>query len=320
MNYGKQELKAVRVNVEGRVDCPVRGCAHSVPRQERHFRRASEFRCPEHGIYISPSTFEYDDPLNNLLWRDADDVRLLETLKGVKRESRMARERSEDAVTWNVIRGLERAEALESWLQSLGGLKVDRATVAYWSCDPATGRTLPLLEAARRAFGEESNRGTEPDVIVVSAATLFFVEAKFTSGNHTQPSSANRAERYTTGGQGWYGQVMRADFEPVAVQARFYELLRLWLLGTWAAQQYGLAFCLVNLVGEGRDVLVEGVFGDFIRATTERRFKRATWEGALRHLQQRRPSHVVASRLAQYMREKTAGYNHDGQLRSGFTM
>lgn len=95
MNYGKQELKAVRVNVEGRVSCPVTGWAHSVPRQQRHFRRASEFRCPDHGIYISPSTFEYDDPLNNLLWRDADDVRLLETLKGVKRESRMARERSE---------------------------------------------------------------------------------------------------------------------------------------------------------------------------------------------------------------------------------
>src|SRR5690348_14349221 len=144
MKYGKKDLRPVRVNEASRVLCPVIGCIRDLPRQQRLFQRTEAFRCPDHGIYVSPSTFEYEDPRDNLVWTDADDVRLLQSLAGVKRESRLARERSEDAVTWNVIRGLEKADVLGSWLESISGFKADRPCVAYWSCDPASGRTLPL--------------------------------------------------------------------------------------------------------------------------------------------------------------------------------
>ena len=62
------------------------------------------FKCPKHNIYISPTTFEYQSELDNLLWKDEADLDLLDRTKGVKRESRIARDRSEDAVTWNVFR------------------------------------------------------------------------------------------------------------------------------------------------------------------------------------------------------------------------
>lgn len=320
MNYGKHDLKAIRIGAAGRVACPVAGCARDLPRQQKQFQRSEEFRCPDHHIFVSPSTFEYEDELDNLLWKDVEDLRLFAKLSSVKRESRMARERSEDAVTRNVIRGLEKADALGSWLEAVSGLEATRPSVAYWSCDNGTGCSLGLLDEARRAFGETPNKGTEPDAIVVAESTLFFVEAKFTSGNRTQPSEAGRAARYVEGGQGWYAQVMRAPFGEVAVGAHFYELVRMWLLGTWAARQRGLDFCLVNLVGAARELGVEAAFGRFITTSDQRRFKRATWEGALAHLQAVRPLDPITTQLEHYMREKTAGYGSNGRLRSGFSL
>lgn len=320
MMYGKQNLKPVRVKAATLVCCPVSGCLRELPRQQKRFQRTDAFRCPEHRIFVSPSTFEYENELDNLLWKDVEDLQLYAKLKGVKRESRIARERSEDAVTWNVVRGLEKADALGSWLESVSGLKVTRPSVAYWSCDKATGCTLGLLDEARCAFGESPGKGTEPDVIVVAESTLFFIEAKFTSDNRTQPSEGGRAARYVEGGQGWYAQVMRAPFAEVAVEAHFYELVRMWLLGTWAARQRGLDFCLVNLVGAAREPGVEAAFGRFIGRSDQYRFRRATWEGAFAHLRAVEPTHRFTTQLEHYMREKTAGYGADGHLRSGFAL
>jgi hypothetical protein len=290
-----------------------------VVRQRRTFTREGRFSCPEHGIYISPSTFEYADAHDNLLWREQEDLQLLAQLTRTKRENRMARERSEDAVTWNVLRALQKADALGSWLESTASLRADRPNVIYWGCDASTGERWPLLDDTRRAFGEPLTKGTEPDVAVVTASTLFFIEAKFTSGNRTRPSEEGRAARYTEGAQGWYAEVMRAGFRDVAIEAQLYELMRMWLLGTWAARRLGTSFCLINLVRDGREESVEEAFGAFIRSSPQRRFKRATWEGALSHVERVQPSHPVTSLLARYMREKSAGYGPNGRLLQAFS-
>ena len=78
-------------------ECPVKGCCRSVERQRRSFRREERFQCPDHKIYISPSTFEYAREGDNLLWHNRVDLDLLEAAKTVKRESRIARDNSEDA-------------------------------------------------------------------------------------------------------------------------------------------------------------------------------------------------------------------------------
>lgn len=84
---------------------PDLGLHNKVVKQTNHFRTKPEFKCPDHGIFISPSTSEYDCECRNVLWKD--DHNLLTDVKKVKRESRMARERSEDALSWNVFRYLE---------------------------------------------------------------------------------------------------------------------------------------------------------------------------------------------------------------------
>jgi hypothetical protein len=114
--YDFDELKNEIAIGATTVECPIRGCPHRVASQRKEFMKEERFRCPEHRIVISPSTFEYDREEDNLLCRDATDLALLERIRRVKRESRMARDNSEDAATWNVFRSLEKAGALHGTL------------------------------------------------------------------------------------------------------------------------------------------------------------------------------------------------------------
>ena len=87
--YGFDELKNEIAIGATTVECPIRGCPRRVARQRKEFLKEERFRCPEHRIVISPSTFEYDREEDNLLCRDATDLALLERIRRVKRESRM---------------------------------------------------------------------------------------------------------------------------------------------------------------------------------------------------------------------------------------
>src|ERR1035441_5823585 len=145
--YGLSHLKnAIKIN-EATVECPVKGCNHFVSRQRKVFRRLEEFKCPEHGIFISPSTFEYQNRIENILWKETVDQDLLfNGIFSVKRETkRIARDHSEDAVTWNVFRYLEKQKLLGSFLSNLTGAPVDNCEVIYWSYSQSQARRR-LLE------------------------------------------------------------------------------------------------------------------------------------------------------------------------------
>lgn len=107
--FGLKDLKPIITVKEDSVECPVKNCTKKVARQRKSFKTSNEFMCPDHRIYISPSTFEYKDMFDNLLWDEQTDRNLLNRIIGTKRENRFARDNSEDALTWNVFRFLERA-------------------------------------------------------------------------------------------------------------------------------------------------------------------------------------------------------------------
>ena len=46
-----------------------------------------------------------------------------------------------------------------------------------------------LLNKARIEFGETIARGSEPDVIIRTENALYFIEAKLTATNNTEPSN-----------------------------------------------------------------------------------------------------------------------------------
>ena len=58
--FGFKELKPKICIAENTVDCPVNDCKEKVDRQRHKIRRDDRFKCPKHGIFISPSTFEYE--------------------------------------------------------------------------------------------------------------------------------------------------------------------------------------------------------------------------------------------------------------------
>ena len=106
-----------------------------------------------------------------------------------------------------------------------------------------------------------TGQSSEPDLVITTEDADIWVEAKFGSTNDTHPRDPAGAQaRYSAGGTGWYAQVVNsgATFERIAVEKRRYELLRFWLLGSWAAEQRGKRFELVNLVREGMEEDVAG--------------------------------------------------------------
>jgi hypothetical protein len=229
--YGLSDLKnSITVN-EATVECPVNGCKQFVPRQRKVFKRSEEFKCPEHGIFISPSTFEYQNKLDNLLWKSQQDQDLLfNKIFSVKRETeRIARDNSEDAVTWNVFRYLEKQKMLFGFLSSLTDASVGNCEVIYWSYShsQASSGCWSPLQQVREEFELNPTKGSEPDLIIKSNNALFLIEVKLNASNNTVPSSKDPAIKvnYENGGQGWYNQVFQSQFDEIAVIDRKYECL-----------------------------------------------------------------------------------------------
>jgi hypothetical protein len=304
---------------EERVECPVDGCNEFVKRQRDHFKRAKEFKCPKHDIFISPSTFEYKNELNNLLWHEDEDVALLKGIKTVKRESRMARERSEDAVSWNVFRYLEKNELIGTVFGGLLGIALPSPEIIYWSYNQKENSSWTTLNRARNEFGEQLNRSSEPDIIVYSDSALLFIEAKLTASNKTSPSGSANLKAYTFGADSWFTKVFESD-DKVVIKARKYELMRFWLLGTWMAKQLGLDFYLVNLVRAGFEEDIEKAFGEHIVQDERRKFKRITWEDIYRAIGDLALSNSSADLMLDYFRNKTLGYDTHGKLQKAFDL
>jgi len=130
---GSDSLKDKISITETTVECPVKYCCERVERQRKVFKKEDKFKCPTHNIYISPSTFEYFNDLDNIIWKENNDLDLLEQIKRFKRESRIARDNSEDAVTWNVFRFLEANNLLCDFLKNELEITAENAELIYWS-------------------------------------------------------------------------------------------------------------------------------------------------------------------------------------------
>ena len=129
--FGANDLKSVIKVTDSSVECPVGERKTIVPRQRRTFLCSKDFFCQKHSIYISPSTFEYQNYLDNLLWKDETDLELLNRIALVKLESRIARDNSEDALTWNVFRFLEKENLLSNYLSKLSKIEEKNMEVIY---------------------------------------------------------------------------------------------------------------------------------------------------------------------------------------------
>ncbi len=316
--YGLEELKQhIRV-MDDTVECPVKKCGYYVKRQRTSFKRDLEFYCSDHGIYISPSTFEYGDIKDNLLWKDVDDLQLLENIFKVKRECRMTRNNSEDALSWNIFRYLEKTNQLDWYLSIISGKKIENSKILYWSFSQDERSNYFLLKKASKEFGEITNRGSEPDIIVLSKNDLFFIEAKFTATNKTRPSNLIDTKKYIQGGDNWYHQVFHANYKEVAIDRQKYELMRFWFLGSWIAKEVEFDFHLVNLVLEDREHDIEADFLPLINQNNHREFSRQSWESIYQLLKDNPIIDEKKRVLLSYFENMTMSYPKNGELQKAF--
>lgn len=312
---GFDELKKEIKTFESEVECPCKGCEHKVPRAKRSDSLTNErFQCPEHKIFITPTTFIYPSEKDNVLW----DYDQLQEIKKTKRESRIAWNNSEDAVTWNVFRFLEKHELLADFLTNATGLPATAPEAIYWSYSNLQKDAWDSLLQARVEFGEAADlqearkKGSEPDLIVKSAGSLFFIESKLTATNETTPSKPEVEKGYIEGGKGWWSQVFKSDFSSVAIEESKYELTRFWLMGTWIAHNLGIGFCLLNLVREGQESDIETLFKGHIKENAGRSFKRLTWEDIYRFvLENDKIQAKEKEPLLGYFQNRTVGYKGD---------
>lgn len=319
---GSRDLKNTIVITESTVECPVRNCLEKVPRQRKIFRRQEEYECPRHHIYISPSTFEYQNEVDNILWRDQVDLEIFSRIKKVKRESRIARDNSEDAVTWNVFRFLQKTNLFPGLLTKLTRSSNHECEAIYWGYSEQEDDVWSPLQQARREFETRPRSGSEPDTIILCDNALFFIEAKLASGNNTllHSKDPNVKEKFVTGGNRWYSHVFRSDFETVAITQKKYELLRFWLLGTWIAHNLNLDFYLVNLVLSEREKNIERLFKPHIKENERRKFLRTTWEDIYHFIQNIQLSSDEKYMITTYFDQKTLGYDSQGRLQQAFSL
>ncbi len=300
------------------VECPVKKCSRFVRRQRKSFKRDVEYYCSDHGIYISPSTFEYGDFKDNLLWKDVDDLQLLENIIRFKRECRMARNNSEDALSWNIFRYLEKTNQLDWYLSIISGKIIENSKIMYWSYSQDERSNYYLLKKASEEFGEITNRGSEPDIIVLSKNDLFFIEVKFTATNKTRPSNLIDTKKYIQGGDNWYHQVFHANYQEVAIDRQKYELMRFWLLGSWIAKEVEFDFHLVNLVLEDREKDIEADFIPLINQNNHRNFSRISWESIYQLLKDNPIIDEKKWILISYFENMTMSYPKKGVLQNAF--
>jgi len=317
---GVEELKERIEITDTTVECPVKGCNEKVERQRKDTRKKkTRFKCPIHKIIISPSTFEYPSESDNLLWKESSDKELPEKIKESKRESRITHDNSEDAVSWNVFRFLEKNSLIEGFLNMVTGTALKSSEVIYWSYSQEENTSWSALNEARKEFGEKIEEGSEPDIIIKTDSALFFIEAKLTAGNETVPRDVSNSKKYETGGDNWFSKVFNSDFKTVAIAEKKYELLRFWLLGTWMAKRQDLDFYLINLVLSKREADIEAIFKRHINENQRSKFLRVTWETIYQYISKRSLSRDKDI-MTRYFRNKTIGYDGNGRLQRAFSI
>lgn len=305
--YSFKNLKPYIDTTENSVECPIQDCKEMVERQRKIFKNEEAYKCPVHKIYISPSTFEYELEQENLLWYDRADEELFKKIKKVKRESRITRDNSEDALTWNVMRFLEKQDLLKGFLSELSKKNITEAELILWSYSPKEEKSWSLLNEARTEFGETMARSSEPDIIILTDKVLYIFEAKLRATNKTNPTNLSNKKKYDTGGDNLFNQIFKSDYQSVASER--YELMRFWLLGSWIAHKLGLNFELHSLVRDSSEKQLKNEFGNLIIETPERKFDRITWEQIYDYILKTNNCSEKQI-MIDYFKNKTVGYSN----------
>jgi len=244
------------------VPCPVLGCRHVLARMTSqgpnlHSPKGhlENYLCPDHRIYVSPSTFEYENPLQSILWRAPDDKAALDVINntsgGKRTWSRMGRENDEDSLTWNFFYYLQKNKLLGKFIEAHVKTPIIAASgnvekAVFWSFDIQKNQVCQDLIAARQYLGESPTHGSEPDLLVTTDMNVILFEIKYNSPVKTKPSKIpiNYATPATT------MQVFNVTLGDAITQLG-YEMVRFFMLGRALQATTGKSFYYVTITKSG---------------------------------------------------------------------
>lgn len=315
-------LKSQRQADHQEVECPVLGCPVMVPRMrgdgdnlDKSNDTLGPYMCPNHRIFISPSTFEYVNPSQSILWHDEtdiEDVKVLRTLSGGKHNwRRMGRECDEDSLTWNVFRALDVEGVLPEILHELvppysGTQPNHRHNLIFWSVDLQNREVWEPLRRARVDLGEVVK--SEPDLIVVREHDILLFEVKFNSPAKT------RAPKFPNfyAEQPRWGKVFGNVNPPDVLDAWGYELTRYHLLAAAIGEDLGRMCTVVSLVRDGeKERLIRAANTIPIHTHRGEPFRVISWSELDKSIKVGSPR---LQALKGYLKGKTSGYNASGIL------
>jgi hypothetical protein len=98
------------------------------------------------------------------------------------------------------------------------------------------------------------------------------IEAKLGAANLTMPSNPASLEVYRTAAGAWYDAVFRSEPAVLARQLKLYQPMRLWLLGSWMANEARKRLVLVSLTPGRCEQDIEARFAPHIVSTDARVF------------------------------------------------
>jgi hypothetical protein len=315
--YGVDELSPESIFRDGPpklIRCFVKGCPRFVEPPARGFKGQA---CPDHGIFCHGSgTYNYADPRRNIIV-DAELFAERIIRHAFKYETRrLGSERSEDAVSWNVLRSLQKASCLSRLAALITGRVQAQEPILYlWGIRVSDDSFEPwdLLIQARARF--EANLPvkrplTEPDIALhLPGEYVILIEAKFTSPNGVYVRGPRRKPGDLT-----FDELLSLYYDDrlelldiPAIQARgqvAYQLYRNTVFAEWIARQDGATTRAyhVNLVRHCHESETAQNFHRMLRPDFKNHFRRLTWEELHGLAQEPKPE---LDRLRRYMENKS---------------
>jgi hypothetical protein len=278
--------------------------------------------CPEHLIRCHGSaggaTYSYGDARRNIIV--GADL-LAERIVGhpFKYESdRLGLEKSEDALSWNVLRSLQEVGVLREVAEWLTGLVIpDEPRLYLWGLRVDGDSIVPwdLLISARERFEQNlpvERPLTEPDIALhLPGRYLILIEAKFTSvnpfytnGPRKDAKSLTKEELITI----YQDPALKILDVAKATRASriHYQLWRNMVFAEWMAMADGTGtrayHASLTRLGQERESCDQ--FRELLRPGFAGRFVHQTWEEIDDLWAARLPG---LSRLHRYLETKTAG-------------
>lgn len=312
--YGINDLCSKLTMRGQQARCPVLGCEHWLNPPSRNPRHAGDV-CPQHGLRAHRSgTYSLADYRRNLIIDGAffdSEIRH----HPFKYEShRFGLECSEDALTWNVFRSLQRHQQLGRVVELVTGIRPSQEPRLFlWGLELGEKAVTPweLLIQARDRFESDlpvQRPKTEPDIgLWLPGEAVVLIEAKFCSKNPTYRRDRTKLLDLTLGQllqiYQWEGMRLLSLEEARKRDEIHYQLWRNLTFASWMAKLDSDATkaYVGNLVREGHETDVCEPVLTLMHSDRRDRFEQITWEQLYQIAKE-----AELGRLCRYMEQKTA--------------